>query len=115
MRTMNRVTLIGRLLLDPERIGDFTRLVLGTKRAHRTPDGTWGEEEDKHEIRVGHGASGAVQASAVARKGDLLTIEGDIRYSTGTGGVVLATIHADRISILQQSADATSRGEVTDG
>lgn len=114
MRTMNHITLIGRLGKDPElrtaaHAGTpWTVLSVATNRVRREGD-AWIEEADWHQVKV-FGRE-AEYAARNLKKGSLVGIEGALQYERWTSSDGQkhhsARIVADRLSLLANGRDAS--------
>lgn len=121
MRTMNQVTLIGRVGRDPEIRAaanggtPWGVLSVATNRSKRDGD-AWIEETDWHQVKV-FGRE-AEYAGKYLRKGALVAVEGGIQYErwTGADGVkhYATRIVGERVSMLGAARSPADRaGEET--
>lgn len=79
----NKLTLIGRVGGDPEykvtnKGTEITGFSLATSESWKDDSGEWHEETDWHNITMF--GKNAIRANEKVRKGDLLLIEGKVRY-----------------------------------
>lgn len=116
---MNRVTLIGRLGQDPETQdtktgGIITKFSLATDDSYRDKDGNKVEQTDWHNI-VAFGKQAEV-LSKYLKKGDMLAIEGKVKYSSyEKDGIKMyyTNINLERFTFLPSSGENTSKQTAT--
>lgn len=115
MRTMNKITLIGRLGRDPEmKLAQngthWTTLAVATNRNRKDGD-KWVEETDWHQVKCF--GKDAEYVGKYCKKGSVVSIEGEIHYETwldkDNGKRWSAKVYADRVGLV---ADGRTSGEV---
>lgn len=99
MRTMNKVTLIGRVCDESAPDGSDVRLLVATTRSRKDGD-KWVEDRDVHDVRVTTAAEKAFAMTLLS--GSLVSVEGEIAYVTDRKtGNVTTRIQAQRLGLLQ--------------
>ncbi len=114
MRTMNKITLIGRLGRDPEmKLAQngthWTVLAVATNRNRKDGD-KWVEETDWHQVKCF--GKDAEYVGKYCKKGSIVSIEGEVHYETwqdkDNGKRWSAKVYADRVGML---AEGRSSGD----
>lgn len=121
MRTMNQVTLIGRIGRDPELRAaangglPWATFTIATNRGKRGEGDAWIEETDWHRVKVF--GRNAEYVEKYVKKGALVSLEGSIQYSSWTAqdGVKRygTTIIGERVSMLVAARVDSARAETT--
>ncbi|MED5374181.1 MAG: single-stranded DNA-binding protein [Myxococcota bacterium] len=119
MQTMNKVMLLGRIGMDPERRQvksgkTLARFSLATDRAVRQPDGGWETQTEWHQITTWEKTAENILTHA--RKGDMIALEGRLQYHQWEDPEgrkrTKAGVTAERVSIIgrpQRSQPAQAR------
>ena len=117
MRTMNKITLIGRLGRDPElKLAQngthWTTLAVATNRNRKDGD-KWVEETDWHQVKCF--GKDAEYAGKYFKKGSVVSIEGEVHYETwqdkDNGKRWSAKVYADRVGLVAEGRSANDGRE----